>query len=223
MDNDSKKILATVVATSFSLGFGIGYFVGKRRNRRPIYIVKKADPEPEEKPESDQLEMDFERKPEPLPVEPPVPTEWVKVDKTVTEEQMVTRLVPTGNGEWDWNTEIQHRNMNQGTPYVITYEEFINDELGYSQSTITYFAGDNILVDEEDVPIYDPQQMVGEMKFGHGSNDPNVVYIRNEKLKCEWEVLYDPGTYEEEILDIVVEKNLESRNTKSETPKFKRE
>ena len=40
-------------------------------------------------------------------------------------------------------------------------------------------------------------------RFGHGCDDPNVVFIRNEKLATDFEVLRHNGSYAEEVLGLV--------------------
>lgn len=106
---------------------------------------------------------------------------------------------PAG-GEWDYDVELPNRSAD--APYVLHQDEFYADERGYTQLTVTYFEGDQVLVDEQEKPIYNWGQILGELKFGHGSNDSNVVYIRNEKNEAEYEVLLFSGSYEEEVLGI---------------------
>lgn len=99
------------------------------------------------------------------------------------------------NDSWDY--ELERQNRTKETPYVIHADEFQTDEMGWdSQTTLTWYAGDEILTDSHDVPIYNPHTVVGELRFGHGSGDPNVVYVRNERLEAEYEVLRDMGSYE---------------------------
>lgn len=99
---------------------------------------------------------------------------------------------------WDQDAEVAKRTPTE--PYVIHISEFEGDELGYHQETVTYYAGDDILADFKDIPIYNHAQLLGELKFGHGSNDSEVVYIRNDSRKTEWEVLRHSGTYAYEVL-----------------------
>ncbi len=101
----------------------------------------------------------------------------------------------------DWDYEAERSTRTEEEPYIIHVDEFISDEMGWdSQSTITWYEGDKILTDSHDTPIYNPEAMVGEIRFGHGSRDPNVVYVRNEKLQAEYEILRDEGSYEDEVL-----------------------
>jgi hypothetical protein len=120
---------------------------------------------------------------------------------------------------WDVDAELASRSVE--APYIIHVEEFINDERGFSQTTLTYYQGDDILCDDRDTPIYD-RSIVGELKFGHGSNDRNVVYIRNEKLRGEYEVLLDHGSYQHEVLGQHVDQDYETE-LKHSVPRFRPE
>lgn len=111
------------------------------------------------------------------------------------------------DSDWDYESELSTRSPN--APYVIHADEFIGDEMGYKQTTVTYYAGDDIMADVDDTPIYGHRQMMGDLKFGHGSKDPNVVYIRSEPLRMEWEVLRHAGKFGEEVLGLQAEEEME--------------
>jgi len=146
-------------------------------------------------------------------------TEWPihKADEVVVERNVGERL-PTmapdpevdrrsifaaNDDDWDYAVEMQHRTEN--APYVLHRDEFYSDEEEFDQNTLTYYAGDDILVDDADAPIYNYHTILGDLKFGHGSGDPNVVYIRNHERKAEYEVLHDPGFYTVEVLGLAAE------------------
>lgn len=95
-----------------------------------------------------------------------------------------------------WDYEVERNTRTADDPYVIHSEEYIQDEMGFRQITTTYYEGDDVMTDQNDVPIYNWHGQMGELKFGHGSGDPNAVYIRNERLRQEWEVIYNPGRFE---------------------------
>lgn len=102
---------------------------------------------------------------------------------------------------WDWENEQKHR---LGTePYILHKTEFLEQETDYDQQTLTYYAGDDKLTDERDVPLYNVSEVVGScLQWGHGSGDPNVVYIRNDKLHAEYEVVKHDGRFEVEVLGL---------------------
>jgi hypothetical protein len=37
-------------------------------------------------------------------------------------------------------------------------------------------------------------------KFGHGSKDPNLVYVRNEGMDLDFEISYAEGKYSEQVM-----------------------
>lgn len=101
----------------------------------------------------------------------------------------------------DWNWEAERRKRTNRAPYVIHINEFLEDEMGFVQETWTYYAGDGVMVTETDEPTYNWPAMVGELDFGRGTAGvENVVYIRNEALQREWEILWDPAEYRVEVL-----------------------
>lgn len=110
---------------------------------------------------------------------------------------------------WEYDREVASRTNE--FPYIMHFEEFQQSECSH-QLTITYFEGDDVLVDESDEVITKKDEVVGMDnlgKFGHGSNDPNVVYVRNPKLDVEYEILLHKGHYAKEILGLEEEPNLE--------------
>jgi hypothetical protein len=123
----------------------------------------------------------------------------------------------------DWDYELEKENRTMDKPYILHQDEYFSKETEYSQSTLTYYSGDDILVDEQEVPIYNYKAVVGELNFGHGSDDPNVVYVRNDKLSGEYEVIKDSGLYEIEVLGNEYESILEKHDLKPNIMKFRDE
>jgi hypothetical protein len=117
-------------------------------------------------------------------------------------------FVPKGHSSryledgFDYGTEIASRTP--GEPYVVSRDEFMeHEDDSFNQVTLTFYAGDNVLADDQDEVIFDVDDLVGEdnlNRFGHGSNDPNVVYIRNERLTLDIEVLQSHGEFAVEVL-----------------------
>lgn len=103
---------------------------------------------------------------------------------------------------WNYDKELASRNGD--VPFIMHLEEYQQSECSH-QVTITYFEGDDVLVDESDEVISKKDEVVGMEnlnKFGYGSNDPNVVYVRNPKLDVEYEILRHQGHYAKEILGL---------------------
>lgn len=134
------------------------------------------------------------------------------------EKEVVNVFASSGDDDWDYEEELKNRTTE--APYVIHKDEFWAEESGYDQTTLTYFAGDDILVDDRETPIYDYKSVIGELKFGHGSGDPNVFHVRNDRHRAEYEVLRDRGHYSIEVLGLSAEEDAE-RETSSAPAKFR--
>ena len=126
---------------------------------------------------------------------PPVPV--------VREENVFQQPEPTEAelGEWDYHKERTRRSPNR--PYVVHIDEVRENE-DYDSVTYTYYEEDDVLCNERD-EVIDPRErdiLIGEAnlnRFGHGSGDPSIVYIRNDKLEMQMEVIRSPNNYAEEV------------------------
>lgn len=129
----------------------------------------------------------------------------------VTNTGPVTQnIFPAGAlPEWDWDVEktIREEGHNE-VPYVLHRDEYIANESGWEQMVLTYFEGDDVLADNHDTPVDDQDAMVGLgnlAKFGHGSGDPNTVYVRNPELNIEIEIIHSDGKFSEQRRGIPVD------------------
>jgi hypothetical protein len=105
---------------------------------------------------------------------------------------------PEDNPDADYSDEIAARGYD--SPYVISVDEYMQNETNFAQTTYTYFIMDGILTDEAENRIDDTEQVVGQdnlQKFGHRSGDKNVVYVRNERYEMEYEICLHGGSYAE--------------------------
>ena len=79
-------------------------------------------------------------------------------------------------------------------PYVISPDEY--DEIeDYDTETLFYYK-DGVLTDDQDNPIENVDDMVGRdslERFGEFEED--CVFVRNDKLKTDFEILRDPGRF----------------------------
>lgn len=90
-------------------------------------------------------------------------------------------------------------------PYVISVEEFMGNDSGYDQITISYYEEDDTLCDEREQPIPDVEGTVGSgnlQRFGVGSDDVNIVYVRNERLRTDFEICRESGSFVQKVLGI---------------------
>lgn len=90
-------------------------------------------------------------------------------------------------------------------PTVITLEEFTDEKDHFDKLTINYYAEDDTLVDEREDIITNVNALIGEdalLCFGESSDDPDVVYVRNERLSIDYEVIRINKSYQETVLGI---------------------
>ena len=180
------------VAVGAAIGFYFGYKFNKEKLRleafeeskkevdklREVYQQKVVAAKP--KPSAEEIieEKGYER-----PLKAPVP---VLDDPRFPGATQA--LVPPKDG-WNYAEEIEGRL--DGAPYVIHEDEFRQNEPEHAQVQYTYYEPNDIIVDEEDEePINSPDMVVGmhNLKFGHGSDDKDVVFVRNDRLQLDMEI-----------------------------------
>ena len=83
-------------------------------------------------------------------------------------------------------------------PYVISPDEFGEFE-DYERISLSYYA-DQILADEDDEKVEDVDNVVGLESLTHfGEFEDDSVFVRNDRLKCDYEILLDQRTYSDVI------------------------
>ena len=123
----------------------------------------------------------------------------VGVEEIIVEERL----------EWDYESETGKRDPS--IPYIIHRDEFENARAtGFTQVAYVYYEDDDILVDEGDSIITDKYALIGmdTLDFGHGSGNPMIVYIRNERIQMDFEVNLVRDSYEHAVLGFEPEAEL---------------
>jgi hypothetical protein len=97
----------------------------------------------------------------------------------------------------NWDAEAEEANRDPAIPYVISYEEFMENAYEHSQTTLTYYEGDDVLCEADGSVVFDIEKIIGDNlgRFGHGSKEQNIVYIRNEVAEADYEVVKNTGNY----------------------------
>lgn len=84
------------------------------------------------------------------------------------------------------------------TPYVISPEEFGEFE-EYSKISLTYFL-DGFLADDDGELVDDAEEVIGWKSLNHfGEYEPDSVFVRNDRMKCDYEILLDQRNYRDVI------------------------
>lgn len=147
--------------------------------------------------------------PPPMGIQPdPPPPSLVMVEKETPEEEPpgreeVRNVFKERTSDYKWNWHEERRKRSPDIPYVIHVDE--KHDMDYDVMTLTYYEGDDVLCNERDEVIdrdYERDELIGDKnleRFGHGSNDSSIVYIRNDKLELVYEVIKNPHHYAEEV------------------------
>lgn len=83
-----------------------------------------------------------------------------------------------------------------GQPYIISMEEYFESEEAWDKDTLSYYEGDDTLVDERDKTVEDVEKYIGSRHlhmFGVLSNDKNIVYVRNPNINTDFEIILERG------------------------------
>jgi hypothetical protein len=101
---------------------------------------------------------------------------------------------------WDYATETKLRAANPGRPFVIHLDEY--GEAGFNTVCYTYYVDDDILADERDEVVDNVAELVGLEnlnRFGHGTDNVNILLVRNEALEVDIEIAKANGNYAADV------------------------
>ena len=215
--NQSLK-MAGVAVLGAGVGFAIGYKVAEKQlgerfetrleeetaDMREFYTShKKTYDTPEEAAAA------LIPQPEEAPEDPREKTQKVQYHKIVANKGY------DGVNVFKEGCEVEepevHRNVFDEQPHdgpvIITQEDFMANETGYEQATLTYYVKGDTLTDQRDEIFENAIDVVGPLavhNFGEGSSDPNTVHVRNSRLQMEFEIVKSDRSYEEDVLGQVV-------------------
>jgi hypothetical protein len=211
----------TGAGIGIALGFAVGFRIAERRlktkyeklaeeeiSRMREHYVKKAVAA-QNKPPIDQVivEERHETRFPPFTEAEQKAIDEVNAKYPADEEEESTVVEETtqvnvfeADEEWNYPYEIAHRTKH--VPYIIHIDEFRANEPEHDQTTYTYYEEDDVMADTRDTTVDDMDAVIGLGnlgRWGHGSQDPNVVYVRNEELGLDVEIVRDPGSHSDTI------------------------
>lgn len=137
-----------------------------------------------------------------------------------TEEQIAAEEKKISNDyrddeEWQAMVEATTKNYdrNRKRGYLITGPEYYETCEIFDKLHLTYYEGDNVLTNIDDSIIDHeecmmalgdtPEEYFSQLDSGeYQSEDPSMglIYVRNNRLKIDYEVYREPGTYREIVL-----------------------
>lgn len=233
----NKTIMVNVV--SFILGGGVGFLVGKKlyegyyaniaqeeidsvkdtfTKSNPIKVRKKND-EGEEKEEKAVKERDHNN---PLArssldanpyeqakrnynlVKPP---EDAPDEDEEDEGEYETVTDDAGKTEEEMNlTEVDRTE-----PYIINDREFSEEFDHHDKISLYYYRIDDVLSDEDEETIEDIEEQIGYHALSQLVERPTTVWVRNEPLCIDYEIMSINKSYAETVHGIGLEPNLSPR------------
>lgn len=128
----------------------------------------------------------------------------VNTDKTDSKEvRAVDRdayeNMVSGEGYTNYSNNSKEEEDDVEKPYVIAPEEFGELEDEYNNVTL-WCHSDGILTDDDNNVIEDVDSIVGEDSLTHfGEYEDDSVFVRNDKLKCDYEILFVEEPYYSDI------------------------
>ncbi len=97
--------------------------------------------------------------------------------------------------EQEWELEKNNPVEHPDYPYSITPHDFAYTDRHYDKITLLYYPSEEVLINEIEGVEEDVNATIGEealSKFGEFEED--VVYIRNDRLGIDYEVILQPNT-----------------------------
>lgn len=121
--------------------------------------------------------------------------------------------------------EVSNDGPERSEPYVIPYGEYEDatseNAMLFEKEVLCYYEEDEVLVDENEdiIMVSDTIGLDALDSFGELSEDPDIVYIRNEKMGTDYEVMCIHKSYQETVLGVMPEKPVKKRAAKRSRPK----
>lgn len=111
------------------------------------------------------------------------------------EQEEAARIIRENGYDYTAASEKEEEDEMKNEPYVISPDEF--DEMDYKVRTLTYYD-DDVLTDENGKIIHDAEKLVGtEALKSFGQYEDDSVFVRNDALKTDYEILADARCYHE--------------------------
>lgn len=217
LDNARLAFLAGGIVVGGAIGAFIGYRVARKRLETKFEKIAEDEIDQmrdhfrarlvakEEKPDLEGLKRETRRyaADDAEADEPVGEVSPEELRAPVEDESETSNIFEERKPDDEWDQEHEENSRQPGVPYVIHKDEVgEKEDDGYTEMTLTYYAGDDVLADERDKPIDDQDKVVGVGnmdKFGHGSQDAEIVFIRNEELALDIEVCRSEMAFAEAV------------------------
>lgn len=217
---NSATVAGVTSAVSLAAGSALGYWFANRRLEtkyqqllaeeievtKEYYAVLHKGPgfsTPEEAAESLGVEVAVEEKVNVVTAENALTAYQGKLNMPMVEKTV--NIFAHKNPNVDPSQVISEEELasrSEQIAYIISTAELGENEDGYDQVTYTWYEGDKTLAGEQDEILDDIDNLVGQhnlQMFGHRSEDPNVVNVRNDTMRLDIQIVRSEGEYAVEV------------------------
>lgn len=192
MSNNSKCIFAFVIGAAVGSAVTLRYLKTKYEQlaQEEIDSVKEAF--------SRRAEPEGESEPKPMHVEQAEATTQKRPELVEYYDQMLHKAGYKDYSAISGGVKEEAEAQDVGEPVVICPEEF-GDYPDYETIDLVHYA-DGVLADENDEMVDDVGGAVGDDYADHfGEFEEDIVHIRNDKLKCYYEISRDYRKYSDVV------------------------
>lgn len=126
------------------------------------------------------------------------PAEPEKVETPEVQPEEVKKyedvIVKHNYTSYSNNIDEKEGDVMTDRPYIISPDEF-GDYPDYETISLTYY-NDKVLTDEYNEIVDDIDDLIGDDSLNHfGEYEDDSVFVRNDALKVDYEILLDPANY----------------------------
>ena len=182
----------------FAAGAGIGFFVGKKFYKEKYR--KEADEDIAAVKEfTTQRINEMKKNIMDVEIETTENADDISEEDLRTNESIVMQYDKVSQKEGEVERPEMPKPKTDMSIYVISEEEFMEDG-GRDKVSLEYFEEDGVLVDERDVPVEDPDKILGEGTLDdYIISGDNAMYVRNDDISVDYELTKSEGSYRDFI------------------------
>lgn len=85
------------------------------------------------------------------------------------------------------------------SPVIISMKEYTDTKTAYDKNTLIYYVEDDVLADAADEVVTNRDELIGPDAlhvFGYDPINPDTVFVRNDKIGCDYEIIKQEASYD---------------------------
>lgn len=125
-----------------------------------------------------------------------------KANKIISNQYFIRSSLEEGekevvDAELDIREDVYPMEERAQKPYIITGDEYHNGDFhSFDKDCVIYWAGNEMLTSEEEDEEFDISDVIGDDAIAWMvEHDTDRVYVRNERLGTDYEVVFNPNKF----------------------------